>query len=393
MHRLFALAVASSWAIAWTADIPAPDSDSDLSAVALVRSLELEDPRANDLLLRLQILRTDANESVLTFDALHLKWAAGDSAVFEQDVVLPAVKELKTGAKIEMSVPARIPPGDGQYLLEVSLKLPAQVPAGVPGAAPIGLTAIPSKRVIRVKVGKRVAPFAINPNGPDTTAILDGSTSEPKCAGLVYQWRQKAGLSLELPPDKLAKPTIKMRFYEPGTYVFELRVGMNGNWSAPVNTFVLAEEQCVTQIAVRRNQSMLFVLTTAVLLLGGVFALILRRFVRVHLSTLLAMLMIAGGLLLLNARVTLALKPLISASAVETSEWCVAASPGWPRPMMSAPEAAGQTTGLVVLQQIDWLAVALDTAAFLATLGLSALILELCFGKRALKRFAKIRAD
>ncbi len=82
--------------------------------------------------------------------------------------------------------------------------------------------------------GKRIS------NEPDYAAILDGSASTPAHPSLVYKWVQTSGKSLDLPIERLAKPIIKMTFFEPGEYRFELTVEKDGKVSAPAEVVVLA---------------------------------------------------------------------------------------------------------------------------------------------------------
>jgi len=350
----------------------------------------LESPHGNNVRLSLKLFRSDMSGYALKYDGIHLKWTAGDGSVYEQDVAMPAARVLTRVEANEESILARIPAQDGQYSLDATAMLmnsaAKPIAVKVEASNTSKLQAIPAQRVIRTHSAVRGANNILNPN---TIAILDASPSKPD-GELKYQWRQTSGDNLKLRADLMVKDRVGIRFYKPGAYCFQLTVSDGKTTSAPVDVLVLVDDdsaaQIGAQITVRRNRPVLFVLTAVVLILGGLIALILRRFVRVHLSTLLALLLVMAAGLLLNAWENLT---LASVSAGAETQWCVAASPGWPWPMMGGLQLTSQPAGLSALQALDWRGVGLDAGILLAALVLVGVALEWLFGGRRTKSTTK----
>jgi hypothetical protein len=78
-----------------------------------------------------------------------------------------------------------------------------------------------------------------NRDDPDIL-VLSGEKSQPGAGDgpLTYQWRQVSGLDLKLRPSDLAKNTVGLRIFRPGTYRFSLVVSDGQNQSAPAQVDV-----------------------------------------------------------------------------------------------------------------------------------------------------------
>ncbi|HLX63317.1 MAG TPA: hypothetical protein VKX17_18745 [Planctomycetota bacterium] len=326
-----------------------------------------------------------ANGSVARWEAVHLKWMSGGKTALETDLPLPAAVEiyadgnlvqLEAGVAWREVLAAPIPTIDGDYELDVTPKFAvtdgrnsdvqprrAETPAAaVAIGAPVARVA---KKFIYAAVAVRTA------TGKQPIAVLDGSPSATGSNQPVrYQWRQSAGENLSLNTASMARDRVGLRIYKAGYYKFELVVtDAAGLSSAPGEVVLLVGEAPPATFTVRFNRNALFRLTAAVLILGLLLALALWRWFRVHLSTCVGMLLATGGLLAASSRETFALT-----QSGETG-YTVAAAPGWPRPLLRAPE----------FERWDWTALALDALVAVGIIVLVALIMELLFKRRGPK--------
>ncbi len=321
-----------------------------------------------------------ASGAELPFDRIRLSWTEGQKSVFQQDV--PVVKmnakesleiqeiqveNIDTKKSLEIQAVASLPTVEGSFNLEAVPILNGAAPAqkaSQPARDSSELAAIPVKELLRTKAAVRQARQTLQSSD---IAILDGSASTPQNGSLTYRWTQIAGENLKLPASQLTRERVGLRIYKSGRYTFSLTVSDGEKTSAPAEVVIIAGDEPETKISVNSNRTALFRLTAAVLILGGVLALILRRWFRIHLSTCVAMLFAIGGLLALNSRNTI----LLTSESTEGA-YRVASAPGWPWPLLGAPK----------FEAWDWKALSFDTAIFLAILAGVALGMELVFRKR-----------
>lgn len=89
---------------------------------------------------------------------------------------------------------------------------------------------------------------------PGEVIVLSGETSTgPGRKKLEYRWEQTLGRPVQLSNDTAQRPTFSPEF--PDTYGFELRVGRNGNFSAPAESRVFVVDSEGTDLGLGCTQS------------------------------------------------------------------------------------------------------------------------------------------